>query len=101
MAVGVAAPSTCLIALLSPTASQVVAVAFSGDGACMATVDVRADGGAAGSVEPCLRFWDRAGGPGSASAAPYLPSTRVDEPHRGLVTGLAFHPSEDMAATCR
>ena len=68
----------------------------------MATVDIRPDGGAAGSVEPCLRFWERpAGGAQAGAGAPYALSTRVDDPHRGLVTGLAFHPSADMAASCR
>lgn len=89
-----------------PTEPQVLCLAFSADGGAMATVDVRPDGGAGGSVEPCLRFWERPAAAGSGSggavagAAPYALNTRVDDPHAGLVTGLAFHPSRAMAATC-
>ncbi len=51
-----------------------------------------------GGVDSTLKLWDRAP-PGPAGSTPYMLNTLVDEPHRGLVTGLAHHPTEDLVAS--
>ncbi|KAK9827341.1 hypothetical protein WJX81_007552 [Elliptochloris bilobata] len=78
-----------------PPAPCVSHAAFSGDGAALATVDVRADAGAAGSAAPVLQFWDARSGGGGGFAL----NTQIAEPHRRSVTGLAYHPGEDLAVT--
>jgi len=57
-------PSTC-----------VTHVAFSGDGSCMATVDVRLPEQSIGGAS-CLKFWDRQ--PGKLK---FSVNTQIDEPH--------------------
>ncbi|GLC42212.1 hypothetical protein PLESTB_000643100 [Pleodorina starrii] len=84
-------------------------LALSADGSVMATVDVRPDAGPYGSTESCLKFWDSSAsgsrsGSGSGSGpegapAPFALNTRVDEPHRDVVTSLAYHPCRHLAVT--
>lgn len=70
----------------------------------MATVDLRPDAGPYGSTEACLKFWD-AGSSGQESEAStssgsgFALNTRVDEPHRDLVSALVYHPTRDLAVT--
>lgn len=74
-------PSTC-----------VTHVAFSADGSCLATVDLRiAQQGIGGGA--CLKFWERQ--PGKIR---FTVNTLIDEPHD--ISALSFHPSELMAVTC-
>ncbi len=71
-----------------PLEPHVAQVAFSCDGAVMATVDVRPNAGRLGSDEQSLRFWDRreAGVTvGSEQEQPfYTVNTYLDDPHRYL-----------------
>lgn len=79
--------------VLSSIEPYVSLVGFSARGETLATVDVRADAGPAGSTAECLRFWDRStGGPeersgganvsGSGRGAPYVLNTQIENPHR-------------------
>ena len=66
-----------------PPAPHVSHAAFSADGATLATLDVRADAGAAGSAAPVLQFWDaRSGGGGGGG---FVLNTQIAEPHRCAV----------------
>ncbi|KAG2426597.1 hypothetical protein HXX76_012913 [Chlamydomonas incerta] len=89
----------------TPAPPFVSLLAFSRDASVMATVDLRPDAGPYGSTEACLRFWDAgSSGPGSeastsGSGSGFALNTRVDEPHRDLVTALVYHPTRDLAVT--
>ncbi|GLI71536.1 hypothetical protein VaNZ11_016768 [Volvox africanus] len=89
----------------APPAPFVVLLALSPDGSVLATVDVRPDAGPYGSTEACLKFWDSAAllksGSGSnpKGGAPFMLNTRVDEPHRDVVTSLVYHPCRHMVVT--
>ncbi|KAF5829957.1 hypothetical protein DUNSADRAFT_15275 [Dunaliella salina] len=78
----------------------VVHSVFSGDGKTLATVEIRPDAGPYGSSEAALRFWDgNSAAPRSGAPVPFVLNTRVDEPHRGGVTSIAYHPSRELVAT--
>ncbi|EFJ41335.1 hypothetical protein VOLCADRAFT_107736 [Volvox carteri f. nagariensis] len=84
----------------SPLPPYVSLLALSFDGSVLATVDVRPDAGPYGSTEACLKFWDTGSGSGSRSeSSPFSLNTRVDEPHRDVVTSLSYHPRRHMAVT--
>lgn len=36
----------------------------------------------------------------AGQAAPFMLNTRVDEPHRTAITGLAYHPEREEVASC-
>ncbi|KAK9841067.1 hypothetical protein WJX84_000312 [Apatococcus fuscideae] len=82
----------------APAQPLVSLLAFSTNGRCMATVDLRPDAGAQGSAEPSLKFWERSGA-GSAAASPFTLNSQADGPHQGGVNALAYHPREHMVAT--
>ncbi len=63
-----------------PPTPHVSHAAFSGDGTALATVDVRADAGAAGSAAVVLQFWDLRAGGGSGGG--FALNTQVADPHR-------------------
>ncbi|GIL68600.1 hypothetical protein Vafri_21848 [Volvox africanus] len=83
----------------------VVLLALSPDGSVLATVDVRPDAGPYGSTEACMKFWDSAALVNSGSGSkpiggpPFILNTRVDEPHRDVVTSLVYHPCQHMVVT--
>ncbi|KAF8061314.1 ycf24 [Scenedesmus sp. PABB004] len=84
-----------------PLAPSVVLLAFTFDGDCLVTVDVRpATGAYGGAAESTLRFWDATGaGAAPAGGAPYVLNTSADAPHRGAITGLAAHPRSRAVVT--
>ncbi len=65
-----------------PPAPHVTHAAFAGDGAALATVDVRADAGAAGSAAAVLQFWDARGGGGGGGGGGFVLNTQVADPHQ-------------------
>ncbi|KAG2432689.1 hypothetical protein HYH02_006674 [Chlamydomonas schloesseri] len=88
----------------TPAPPFVSLLAFSRDGSVMATVDLRPDAGPYGSTEACLKFWDAGSGSDGAvstsgSGSGFVLNTRVDEPHRDLVSALVYHPTRNLAVT--
>ncbi|CAL8472222.1 g11764 [Coccomyxa elongata] len=80
--------------------SHISHIAFSGDGSVMATVDVHPSAAASGPMGSALKFWDRRVTGAAAGGAPlYSLNSHISEPQSGLVTGLAYNPSEHVAAT--
>jgi hypothetical protein len=54
----------------------------------------------AGATESTLRFWDAITSSQVAGAtAPYTLNTTADNPHTGVITGLASHPTLPLAVT--
>ncbi|KAG1668638.1 hypothetical protein FOA52_002492 [Chlamydomonas sp. UWO 241] len=96
------APGVLVHASLPHLPPYVSHAAFTPNGSCLVTVDMRPDAGAYRSSEACLKFWDVTGGGSSAEGgAPALAlNTRVDDPHTGIVSAVACHPSADVVATC-
>ncbi|CAL5220765.1 g2829 [Coccomyxa viridis] len=75
-------------------------LAFSAEGASMATVDVHPSASASSAVGCSLKFWDRRASGASAGGQPlYSLNSHVPDPHRSPVTGLAYSPREHMAAS--
>ncbi|KAJ2009385.1 NET1-associated nuclear protein 1 [Coemansia thaxteri] len=85
----------------APAQPHVDLVQFSGDGVWMATADSRRKaGGAAGDARHAsacfLKFWRV-----DAATQAYALATRIDAPHAGGVTALAFRPPRvGAAAVC-
>ena len=66
-----------------PAQPLVTLMAFSGDGRCMVTVDLRPDAGSNGSAEPSLKFWERSSA-GSVAFSPFNLNSQANGPHRSL-----------------
>ncbi|KFM25384.1 WD repeat-containing protein 75 [Auxenochlorella protothecoides] len=82
-----------------PPPPRVTHLAFSADGSTLASVEARPDAaaGSAPRLVPTLKFWGRAAARGAGAG--YVLGTRADDPHRGDVSALAFHPARDAAAS--
>ena len=66
-----------------PVPIHISHLAFSADGACMATVDVHPSANASSAVGCSLKFWDRRSGGASAGRPPlYGLNSHVADPHR-------------------
>eukprot|EP01025_Chloroclados_australasicus_P055382 TRINITY_DN6699_c0_g2_i2.p1 TRINITY_DN6699_c0_g2~~TRINITY_DN6699_c0_g2_i2.p1 ORF type:complete len:490 (+),score=69.73 TRINITY_DN6699_c0_g2_i2:1138-2607(+) len=85
-----------------PTEPMVTLLAFHRKGETLATIQVIPGCGPAQPSINYLKFWDQNGDSihSGNRSQPYLLNTTVDNPHMDKVTGLAFHPSENLAATC-
>ncbi|KAG0623323.1 hypothetical protein M758_3G165500 [Ceratodon purpureus] len=67
-------------------------VAFSADGLCMATVDVRIGEQSIGGGA-CLKFWEK-----NLQNRKFSINTQIDEPHE--ISALSFQSRERMAVSC-
>ncbi|MEW5307753.1 MAG: hypothetical protein WDW36_010129 [Sanguina aurantia] len=83
----------------APEEPRVQHVAFNHDGSIMVTVDLRPDAGPHMSSEPALKFWDMSSAARDGSAPAFELNTRVDDPHRGPIGSVAYHPTLNMVVT--
>eukprot|EP00163_Fabomonas_tropica_P018473 TRINITY_DN3280_c0_g1_i2.p1 TRINITY_DN3280_c0_g1~~TRINITY_DN3280_c0_g1_i2.p1 ORF type:complete len:872 (-),score=171.87 TRINITY_DN3280_c0_g1_i2:83-2698(-) len=74
-------------------ATRVERYTFSENGDYLATVERRVDGET--SLVMSLKFWHF-----DKSSQTYNLNTRLDNPHRHKTTGLVFHPTQPVVASC-